>query len=289
MVKIFQPLKPYFGNLARNRKFVIGFTIFIATVLVSVIGRRFLPYNPLRVGRFPMDHAPTLEHPLGTDSLGRDVFGQLLFGIENSLQIGFIVAIIGTLTGASIGFIAGYYGKAIDAALRLVTDVFLVLPMLPMLILIASFMRVVKVWMMAFILSIFSWAWPARQVRGQALSLKERDFVYMARLSGMKRLEIVFIELMPHMIQYLGASFFFAVLWAILSETGLELIGLGPQNTMTIGMLLYWAMFHAAVFRGLWWWWSAPLFSLILLLISLYLIHIGLDEVANPRLRTRGK
>jgi len=289
MARIFQPLRPHIGIPARNRKFVTGLSFFAVTVLVCIVGRRLLPFNPLRVGRFPMDNAPTPQHPLGTDSLGRDVFGQLLVGIENSLQIGLIVAIIGTLVGASIGFIAGYYGGTIDTVLRLLTDVFLVLPMLPMLILIASFMRVVETWMMAIILSIFSWAWPARQVRGQALSLKQRDFVYMAQLSGMKRLEIVFVELMPHMVQYLGASFFFAIFWAILSETGLELIGLGPQNTMTIGMLLYWAMFHAAVFRGLWWWWSAPLFSLILLLISLYLVHIGLDEVANPRLRARGK
>jgi len=275
--------------LLRNKIFVAGFIMLTSIILLSVIGRRVLTYNPLRVGRFLKNTPPSFEHPFGVDSLGRDVFGQLLIGIENSLQIALIVATIGTLVGAMVGFVAGYHGGAIDAILRVLNDTFLLLPMLPMVILIASFVRVVELWMTALILSIFSWAWPARLVRSQALSLRKRDFIYMARLSGKGSMEIVFTELLPHMGQFLTANFAHAILWAILAETGLSILGLGPQYTMTLGMILYWALYYAAVFSGVWWWWSAPLFAIIWLLTSLYLVHMGLDEIFNPRLRTRGE
>jgi len=252
---------------------------------VSLIGRRLLPYNPFRVGLFPKNQPPSVEYPLGTDTLGRNVLGQLLLGIENSLQVAFIVATIGTLVGAVIGFMAGYRGGTVDVILRVLNDSFLLLPMLPMVILIASFVRVVEIWMTAVVISIFSWAWPARLVRAQTLSLRERDFVYMARLSGKGSTEIAFTEIMPHMAQFLSANFANASLWAVLTETGISIVGLGPQHTMTVGMMLYWSMYYAAVFNGFWWWWAAPLLAIIWLLTSLYLIHTGLDEIINPRLR----
>lgn len=281
-------VKAALRELRGNRKFMAGFILLIAIIALSYIGRLFIPYDPLLTGMFPIDHPPCKEHPLGTDSLGRDVWAQLLLSIEQSLIVGFIVALIGTLIGATIGFIAGYYGGVVDAILRSIIDVFIVIPMLPILILVASFVRVVSIWMTAMILSIFAWAWPARQVRAQALSLRERDFVYMAKLSGMRSYEIVFVELMPHMLQWLGANFTNSVVWAILTEAGIEFLGLGPQRTMTLGMMLYWAMYHAAVFRGLWWWWAPPIIMIILIATALYLMHIGLDEIVNPRLRTRG-
>jgi len=280
--------KSMLRELSGNRKFMVGFTLFIAIVIVSYVGRALTPYDPLAAGMFPIDHPPCPEHPLGTDSLGRDVLAQLFFSVEQSLIVGFTVATIGTLVGAVIGFLAGYYGGVVDLILRSFTDIFIVIPMLPILILIASMVRVVSIWMTATILSIFAWAWPARQVRAQVLSLKERDFVYMARLSGMGSFEIIFRELMPHMLQWLGANFTNSVVWAILTEAGIEFLGLGPQKTMTLGMMLYWAMYHAAVFRGLWWWWAPPIITIILIATSLFLMHVGLDEIVNPRLRTRG-
>ena len=275
-------------ELASNRKFVVGFAMFIAIVVLSQVGLLLIPYDPLAAALFPIDHPPSQKHILGTDSLGRDVWAQLLFSINQSLLVGFIVAIIGTTVGAVIGFLAGYYGGVVDLVLRGLTDIFIVIPMLPILILIASMVRVVSLWMTAMILSVFAWAWPARQVRAQVLSLKERDFVYMARLSGMGGIEIVFRELMPHMLQWLGANFTNSVVWAILTEAGIEFLGLGPQKTMTLGMMLYWAMYHAAVFRGLWWWWAPPIVTIILIATSLFMMHVGLDEIVNPRLRTRG-
>jgi len=209
----------------------------------------------------------------------------MLVGVKNSLIIGFIAASIGTVIGMFIGFL-GYYGGIIDFISRFITDIFITLPMLPMLILISSFTKIVDLWVMALILSIFAWAWPARQIRSHMLSLKEREFIYIAKLSNMRSHEIVFQELLPHIFPYISANFFYAILWAITTEVGLEVLGLGPQHTITIGMILYWAFFHSAVFRGIWWWILSPVLGIILILTSLYLIHIGMDEIINPRLRS---
>ncbi len=275
----------FLNELKRNKRFLVGFSMLTFMILASTIGTYLLPYNPFRVGLFPRKRPPSLEYPLGTDTLGRNVLGELLLGIQNSLQIAFIVATIGTLFGAVIGFTAGYRGGTIDAILRVINDSFVLLPMLPMVILISCFTRIVEIWMTALILSIFAWAWPARLVRAQTLSLRERDFIYMARLSGKGSMEIVFTELMPHMAQFLTANFANASLWAVLTETGISILGLGPQYTMTVGMILYWANYYSAVFNGFWWWWSAPLIAIIWLLTSLYLVHTGLDEIINPRLK----
>ena len=126
---------------------------------------------------------------------------------------------------------------------------------------------------------------PARQVRAQVLSLKQRGFVQLALLSGMGGMEIVVRELIPHMAQWLGANFVNAFIAAVLAESGLSIIGLGPQRQMTLGMMIYWALSYSAIFQNLWWWWLAPVVTLIVLFLALYLIHIGLDEVSNPRLR----
>jgi peptide/nickel transport system permease protein len=140
---------------------------------------------------------------------------------------------------------------------------------------------------MALIIGAFAWASPARQSRAQVLSLKERSFVQLARLSGMSGLEIIFRELMPNMLQWLGANFVNAFLAAVLAEAGLSLLGLGPQREMTLGMMIYWALSYGAILQNLWWWWLTPVLALIGLFLSLYLIHLGLDEVSNPKLAGR--
>jgi peptide/nickel transport system permease protein len=141
---------------------------------------------------------------------------------------------------------------------------------------------------MALIIGAFAWSWPARQVRAQVLSLKERAFVQVARLSGMSGLEIIFRELMPNMLQWLGANFVNAFLAAVLAEAGLSLLGLGPQREMTLGMMVYWALSYGAILQNLWWWWLSPVLALMFLFLSLYMVHLGFDEVSNPRLRSQG-
>jgi peptide/nickel transport system permease protein len=167
-------------------------------------------------------------------------------------------------------------------------DVFLSVPSLLFLILIASLLRGVSVQTMALIIGLFAWAWPARQIRAQVLSLKERAFVQVAHLSGMSSLEIIFRELMPHMIQWMGANFVNAFIAAVLAESGLSILGLGPQREMTLGMMIYWALNYGALLQNLWWWWMTPVVTLVTLFLALYLVHLGFDEVSNPRLRAHG-
>lgn len=268
-----------------NRNFSVGFAMFVILVATPLLGVFLSSPDLLLVGHALPALPPSLDHVLGTEVLGRDILVQLFGATINSLKIGLIAATIGTAAGALIGFVSAYYGGITDDILRILTDVFLSIPSLMFLILISALVRAVTVETMALIIAAFAWAWPARQIRAQALSLKEREFVYMAKLSGMGSFELIVRELMPHMLQWMIANFVNSYLSAILTESGLSILGLGPQTDMTLGMMLWWALNSAAMYRGLWWWWGAPVFVLIFSFFSLYLMHAGLDEVINPKLR----
>ena len=143
----------------------------------------------------------------------------------------------------------------------------------------------VSVNMMALVVASLAWMWPTRTIRAQVLTLRERQFVMVARLNGMSGFEIIVRELIPNLLPYLAASFVSAVGSAILASIGLEALGLGPQNEPTLGMTIYWALYSTSVLRGLWWWWVPPIAVIILTFIGLFLISIGLDQIANPKLR----
>ncbi len=273
--------------LLGNRKFVAGAAVFLTLLLLALVGSLTVEPNERRTGAFPARRAPSATAILGTTSLGQSVAIQLTEAIPNSMQVGLIAATIGTVFGALIGLTSGYFGGRTDAALRVLIDVFLSIPSLLFLILIASLLKGVSVPAMALIIGVFAWSWPARAARAQALSLKERPFVRIARLSGMSGIEIVVRELLPHMLTWLGANFLNAFIAAILAESGLSILGLGPQRDMTLGMMIYWSLSYGAILQNLWWWWLTPVITLMILFLSLYLVHIGLDEVGNPRLRSR--
>lgn len=273
----------FVAQLLQNRKFMFGLVIFLALTAAALLMNLLTDPALRSTGSFLPRLPPGPAARLGTDSLGRSIAVQLGEAIPKSLQVGLIAATLGTLFGALIGFVSGYFGGSVDALLRVLVDVFLAVPSLLFLILIASLVRGVGVPAMALIIGSFAWAWPARQVRAQVLSLKERGFVEVARMSGMTGLEIIFRELMPHMVQWLGANFVNAFIAAILAESGLSILGLGPQREMTLGMMIYWSLSYGAVLQNLWWWWLAPVLTLMLLFLALYLIHLGFDEVANPR------
>jgi peptide/nickel transport system permease protein len=277
----------YAGQLLRNRKFLIGVIIFLTLLAVAVVGNLLVDPAQRRTGSFPARLPPGPGGLLGTDSLGRSIAIQMTEAIPKSLQVGLIAAFLGTVLGALIGFVSGYFGGVVDAVLRVLIDVFLSVPSLVFLILIASLVKGVGVQSMALIIGVFAWPSPARQVRAQVLSLKERPFVQIAHLSGMSGLEIIFREVMPHMLQWLGANFVNAFIAAVLAESGLSLLGLGPQREMTLGMMIYWALSYSAILQNLWWWWVLPILTLMCLFLSLYLVHLGFDEVSNPRLRSQ--
>jgi peptide/nickel transport system permease protein len=273
------------GVLFGNRKFTVGTIVFVLFAATAIIGGLLVEPAERRTGAFPAKQAPGAEAILGTTSLGQSVAIQWTEAVPNSMLVGLIGATLGTVIGATIGLISGYFGGKLDAALRVLIDVFLSVPSLLFLILIASLIRGVNVTTMAIIIGLFAWAWPARAVRSQALTLKERAFVNVARLNGESELEIVGRELLPHMLTWLGANFLNAFIAAILAESGLSILGLGPQREMTLGTMIYWALSYGAILQNLWWWWLTPVITLIVLFMALYLVHLGLDETGNPRIR----
>lgn len=273
--------------LLSNRKFVIGATILLAVLVVCLVGGALAGPVALRSGQFP----PKLGIGgnglaiLGTTTLGQSVLVQLFQAIPNSMLVGLVAAAIGTSLGALLGLLSGYFGGKVDAVLRVLIDVFLSVPSLLFAVLIASLLKVVTVPVLAAVIGLFAWAWPARAVRAQVLSLKERPFVQVALLSGLSGWEIVWGELMPLLLPWLGANFVNAFIAAILAESGLSILGLGPQQQMTLGQMIYWALSYGALLQNMWWWWAIPVLMLISLFLALYMVHVGFDEVSNPRLR----
>ena len=269
----------------RNARLSAGFTIIFCLLLIAALAPVIAPYDASAVGLHPLDRPPSLEHLLGTDTLGRDVFDQLIHGLRQSLIIGIFTGLAGLLVGITVGIISGYKGGWVDDLLRSVTDVFLVIPTIPLLVVLSSFVRYMTVPYMVLILAIFAWPFPARTFRAQVLSSRKREYINMARLSGLSDMKIVFKEVLPNMLPYVSTTLANAISAAILAEVFLELLGLGPQNTITLGTMVYWAMERAALIRGVLWWVFPPIFVIVLIFIGLQLVNIGLDEVFNPRLR----
>jgi peptide/nickel transport system permease protein len=229
----------------------------------------------------------TWDHPLGTESSGRDMLAVMLVGAPRSLRIGLIAATIGMVIGIVLGFTAGYMGGWVDAVIRTLSDAIIVIPALTVLIVIGSYVKVLSVENMALLLALFLWPGPTRNIRAQVLSMRERGYINMARISGASSFSIMFREMMPNMLPYLAASYTGNVSAAILAATGLEALGLGSTRIPTLGMTIYYAIQSAAILRGMWWWWGIPIAALIVVFSGLFLMTTGLDEIANPRLRGR--
>lgn len=225
------------------------------------------------------------KHPLGTDDQGRDMLALIISGAPASLKVGFIAASIGMVLGIILGFSAGFMGGWVDAVIRTASDVMFTVPVLAVLFVIAAFLKHLELNEMAFLLALFSWPAPTRFIRAQALTLRERGYVRMARLSGMSTISIMFKEMMPNLLPYLAASLVGNISGAILAEASIEALGLGPTRIPTLGMTVNYAIRGTAILRDMWWWWGFPILVLIFIFTGLFQVATGLDEIANPRLR----
>ena len=272
--------------LRENRLFTIGVLILLALLLFGLIGSSLISPKKANMGANPLNLSPSREYPLGTDGFGRDMLAVMVIGIPNTFKIGFLAGAVGVMLGALIGLFAGYYRGIADTIFSSFADVMLVIPTLAILITISAYVRVVTVEMMAVIVGLLSWPLPARVIRAQTLSLRERLFVEVARLSGLNDFEIIAFQILPNLIAYLAASFVGAVSAGILASVGLEVLGLGPQNVPTIGRTLYYAFNRSALFRGMWWWWAPPVVTLAIIFTGLFQMGISLDKYANPRLKS---
>jgi len=274
------------GYLRRNPSLALGLVILALLLAIGIVGPLFVDTTQAQPATSPPDIAPSREYPLGTDDQGRNLFAVVVAGLPMTMRIGFIAGLVGTGIGIVLGFTAGYTGGATDNVIRTLADILLTVPGLMVLIVLASTIKgSITVDQMALVVASLAWMWPTRTIRSQVLSLRERAYVQMAKMSGMKPWEIIFYELMPNLLPYLAASFVGAVGAAVLASVGLEALGLGPQNAPTMGMTIYWVLAFNALIRGLWWWWLTPIVLLMLFFVSLMLISVGLDEIANPRVR----
>jgi len=276
-----------FYDLFKDYRFTIAFFIILLLIFLAVLSN-FSPYHPQRMYQVPSALPPSLSHILGTNWLGQDVFWQLTFAIKNSLMIAIVTAIISRIIAVIIGIVAGYRGGTIDGILTTIGDTTMVLPFLIILITISM---ILKDWTnnlsnLGLLLAFFSWAWDARVIRSQVLSLREREFVKVAVLSGMSTFKIVRKQLLPHVLPIVFTTFINNMSWAIGMEITLSYLGLGIDPTVpTIGTMLQTAIYRQALFLGLWWWLATPIITAVLLFIALYWLSVSLSEYLDPRAR----
>jgi len=274
-----------------NRKLGIGLGIIIAVILFGLLGPFFWDTELAYVGSSPRNLPPmwwdkgTPEHPLGSENMGRDILALLIVGTPSSLKVGFIAATIGMGVGLILGSLAGYLGGRVDNVIRIISDSVITIPALAVLVVIASYVHMTDTTTMALILALFAWPGPTRVVRAQVLTLRERGYVRMAMLSGAASMEIMFVEMLPNMLPWLAASFTGTVSATILGATALEVLGLGPTRVPSLGMIINQATAASALLRGMTWWWFPPILILMIIFTSFFLITVGLDEIANPRLK----
>jgi peptide/nickel transport system permease protein len=272
--------------LRRNLSLVVGIVLLGLLALFVGLGHLVVDTSKSRPLSAPAIRPPSADHPFGTDRQGRDLLATMVAGTPLTLRIGFIAGFLGVGIGSILGFVSAYYRGAVDSIIRGIVDIGLTVPGLLVLIIIAvSLRKGLTVDQMALIVASLAWLNPARTVRAQVLSLRERGYVEVARLSGMSGPEIIVKELMPNLLPYLAATLVNAVSAAILASIGLEVLGLGPIDSPTLGMTLYWVNFNAALINGWWWWWLAPIVIILVVFLGLFFLTVGLDEIANPRLR----
>ena len=264
-------------------KFIVGLCIVVAIVLFAIIAPMF-SQNPRSTAN-PALQPPSAEHWLGTTKLGNDMFAQLAIGAQGSLLIGVTAGAIAIVLSLFFGVLAGYLGGWREDGLALLTNVMIVIPGLPLVMVIASFVPQRSWQLVAFVLGITSWAGAAYVLRLQTRSLRTRDYVYAAKVAGERSFRVILVEIMPNLLPLLTAQFLFAIIFAILGEAGLSYLGLGPNSSITWGSILNDAQSGQALGRGAWWWFVPPGLMIALLGAGLSLINFAIDEVINPKLR----
>jgi ABC-type dipeptide/oligopeptide/nickel transport system permease subunit len=272
--------------LLRNPKSRTGLVIVGAIVFVALISPLISVSDPNGFSLTAARQAPSWHHLFGTTDQGSDIFSQVVVGARRSLLLGAAAGVLATALAAVLGITAAYCGGLIDDVINFVINVFLTIPPIPLLIVISGYLNSRGMWTMIFVLALVLWSFEARILRGQALSLKNRDFIHAAKVSGESTRRIIFGELMPNMISRLAAAFVLVFYIALLTDAGLEFLGLGDQSKTSWGATLYWAQTNSTVLQGEWWPFFFPGAALALTVLGLVLLLAGIDEVSNPRLRT---
>jgi peptide/nickel transport system permease protein len=274
--------------LRRNPTLIAGFVLLLLIAVFVLVGASVTDPDDARPLSYRPSQEPSAEHWLGTDRLGKDILAVMVEGTPQTIRIGLIAGAIGVVIGTVLAFFSGYYGGAFDTFTRSLVDILRTVPALIVLVIIAiSVPGEMSVEMMALIVAALAWLGPTRVLRSQVLVIRQQSYVELARFTGMSGPEIIIKEMMPNLMPFIVAVFVTAVAGAILASIGLEALGLGPFESNTLGMTIYWNIWYASLINGWWWWWAPPIIIIVILFVGLFLVSQGLDEWANPRLRKR--
>jgi peptide/nickel transport system permease protein len=282
------PLASHLHTLWRiftlNRKAMIGICIVLFFMLVALIGPLFIHTDPSALSNDVLV-PPSASHWLGTTQTGQDIFSQLVVGTRVSILWSFTTGLVVTAFSVVVGLTAGYLGGIVDDLLSLLINIFLVLPGFPLAVVLAAYLPLKGPLTVSLVITLTSWAYQARVLRAQTLSMRRRDFVDAARANGESTWRIIFFEIFPNEIAIVAAGFVGTAIYVILAAAGLEFLGLGDVTVIDWGTMFYWAQNNDALLLGAWWWYAGPGMAIALLGAGLALINFGIDEVANPRLR----
>ena len=268
----------------RSGKVLIAGSILLAMLVLALAAPFLRPGDPNAfVG--PLGVPPDAEWWFGTTTFGQDVFAQFVHGLGSTFIVGLFGGGIAAIIGITVGFVAGYRGGAVDEVLSMLTNIVLVIPTLALLIVVTAYMQARGILLEAAFIGLTSWPWAARAIRAQTFSLKSREFVDLARISGVSSWRVVFREIAPNMSSYLFLTFILLFGSAILIAASLDFIGLGPTEGTSLGLMMYNAVAWSALQLGMWWWFIPPGVGITAIVASLYVMNVGLDEIFNPRLR----
>lgn len=278
----------FWHTFIRNRMAVIGFAMLVITVLIALLAPWIAPFDPkaaVRVTRENIFTPPSSEHWLGTDDVGKDVLTNLIYGTRVSLVVGFFASFISLVIGGAIGLVAGFYGGRVENALMRLTDILLVIPDLPLMIVLIAILGRGQ-WILIFVIGILGWTGTARVVRSQTLSVRERKFVHRARAIGAGNLYIIRRHIFPLVFPLMVVNAVLVISAAILNESTLAFLGLGDPTRLSWGQMLNFAFNRGAMSAGAWWVLAPPGFAIIWVVLGLTLLGNGLERIFNPRLET---
>lgn len=270
----------------RNGKAVSGAVLIGLFIVIAIFAPLLTHFNPSDTSALPLQ-PPSGQHPFGTTSLGEDVFSQFVFGARGTLIVGVLAGVGAILLSMLVGMISGYIGGMTDEILQLITNIFLVIPGLPLVIVLAAVLPSSGNATMIFVIILTGWAWGARVLRSQVMSMRRLAYIESAQMGGESSWSIIFREIMPNMFSLIFANFLFSIIYAVLTESGLQFLGLGDVKAINWGTMLYWADTEGAMLSGAWWWIVPPGLAIALLGAGFSLLNYAVDEMTNPKLRVR--
>jgi peptide/nickel transport system permease protein len=260
--------------------------VILVMILIAVFAPLLATHDPTAYSLLDAKQSPSWNHFFGTTDQGTDIWSQVVWGTRNSLILGAAAATLATVLAAGLGILAAYCGGWVDDLVNFATNVFLVIPTIPLLVVASAYLKNRGAESMILILGLTLWAFEARILRAQAMTLRNRDFILAAKVAGEPTWRIVVFELMPNMISRIAAAFVLVFYVSLLTAAGLQFLGLGDMNSQSWGVTLYWAQVNSAVLQGEWWPFLFPGLALAITVLGLVFVLAGLDEVSNPRLRT---